>query len=251
MFGSLEVQLLEMEGEEWREEEEEGWSDAHCPQLARAFNIHRSKFTAEALSINTAGGINERMTWIQWIWDKRKTKAGTEVRSMQESLQETLGRLKGAIKGKIKDNIWQEASREFTRQLEALGMMAEALGLQVDVHDYPRLCNQVDYAPRQQGRRHELEPAERRRGRREEEPLTLTKEVEHLVDRHGEELQEADHKHFSKSLATGATGWMGGDRSAYGEKVRSECKRRSSSLIRYKRSGRRRGIQPTKFEGAR
>ena len=40
LFGSLEVQLLEMEGEEWGEEEEDGWSNAHCPKLARDFYIH-------------------------------------------------------------------------------------------------------------------------------------------------------------------------------------------------------------------
>jgi hypothetical protein len=43
------------------------------------------------------------------------------------------------MEGKIKDDRWFEATREFTRQLEALGMMVEVLGLEVDLHGYPRL----------------------------------------------------------------------------------------------------------------
>ena len=58
--------------------------------MARTFYIHRSKFAAEALKINTVAGIGEEMGRIQWIWDKRKTKAGTEARSVQEGLHNTL-----------------------------------------------------------------------------------------------------------------------------------------------------------------
>jgi len=81
------------------------------------------------LNINTVAGIGEGMGRIQWIWDKRKTKAGTEARSVQEGLQNTLGKLKKAMEGKIKDNVWLKASREFTRNLEALGRIVDALEL--------------------------------------------------------------------------------------------------------------------------
>jgi hypothetical protein len=129
-----------------------------------------------------------------------------------------LGKLREAMEGKIEDNIWLQASREFTRQLEALGRIMEALDLPVDLQDYPRLRNQVDYKPRQRGSQ-ELEHAERIRSRREEEPPRRKEEEEQPVDRDGEELQEADHKHFPKSPAnqrhatsTGATGWEAIDR---------------------------------------
>jgi len=59
--------------------------------------------------------------------------------SIHEALQETLGKLEEVMEGKIKDDRWFEATREFTRQLEALGMMVEVLGLEVDLHGYPRL----------------------------------------------------------------------------------------------------------------
>ena len=41
------------------ETERAGWVDAHCPLLARAFNVHRGKFAAEALGIATVAGIGE------------------------------------------------------------------------------------------------------------------------------------------------------------------------------------------------
>ena len=75
MFISLEMHVLKVDGEEWAEEEEVGWSDAHCQELARAFFIHESKLAAEALGINTVVGIWDGMRKIQLICDKRKTKA--------------------------------------------------------------------------------------------------------------------------------------------------------------------------------
>jgi hypothetical protein len=52
--------------------------------LVTSCYINRSKFAAEALDINTVARIGKEMGRIQWIWDKRKTKTGTEARSVEE-----------------------------------------------------------------------------------------------------------------------------------------------------------------------
>ena len=88
---------------------------------------------------------------MQWIWDKRMTKAGTEVVSIHEGLQETLGKFREAIEGKIKDDCVLEDTREFTRHLEVIDRTVEATGVEVKLKNFPRLCNQVDYEPRQRG----------------------------------------------------------------------------------------------------
>jgi hypothetical protein len=218
MFGSLEMQLLESMEEEWGEEEEEGWSDAHCRRLARTFYMHRSKFAAEALNINTVAGISEGKGRIQWIWDKRKTKAGTEARTVQEGLHETLGNLREAMEEKIKDNVWLEATREFNRQLEAIGMMMDALDLKVDMQDYLRLSNEVDYEPRHRGAT-ETDHTERSRNEREEDTISRPEQEGHAEIQNEGDLPQEDHRHFPREPAmrrsatsTGATRWKSIDR---------------------------------------
>ena len=49
---------------------------------------------------------------------------------------------------KINDERWLVAIRELTRHLETMGRMVEVLDLQVDLQDYPRLSNRMDYEPR-------------------------------------------------------------------------------------------------------
>ena len=62
----------------------------------------------------------------QWLWDKRKTKAGTEAISLQLALRKTMEYLKKAMEGRIREDEWLREAREFTRSLEALARMVDA-----------------------------------------------------------------------------------------------------------------------------
>jgi hypothetical protein len=115
--------------------------------LARAFYIHRGKFAATSLGISTAEGVGEAMRSVQWLWDKRKTKVGTEAKSLQESLQTTVGYLRNAMEGRIREDEWLGEAREFTRSLEALARMVDALDAGANITDFPQLCIQIDYEP--------------------------------------------------------------------------------------------------------
>jgi hypothetical protein len=92
---------------------------------------------------------------IQWIWDKRKTKAHTEARSVQEAIQKVYAPLKESQELKIKDDQWSMAAGELGRNMEAMCMMVHALGYDVDLEEYPRLEHQVDTIP---NRGHQQEP---------------------------------------------------------------------------------------------
>ena len=48
--------------------------------------------------------------------------------------------LKDALEGRIREDMWFEAARDFTRSLEALAIMVEALDAGADIQDYPQLC---------------------------------------------------------------------------------------------------------------
>jgi len=94
--------------------------------MAKAFYVHKGKFAAKALNISTVEGVGEAMREAQWLWDKRKSKAGTEARSLQEALRTTVEFLRKALEGRIREDDWLGEAREFTRSLEALARMVDS-----------------------------------------------------------------------------------------------------------------------------
>ncbi len=60
------------------------------PGAGNEFYVQRSKFAAYIMGIATTADIGEEMQNVQFIWEKRKTKVGTEARLLQESLQAAL-----------------------------------------------------------------------------------------------------------------------------------------------------------------
>jgi hypothetical protein len=85
---------------------------------------------------------------VQWIWDKRKTKALTEARSIQEAMQKVYILLKDSQELKIKEEFMRRAAGEFGTHMEAMCRMVHAIGYDVNIEEYPRLDHQVDAVPR-------------------------------------------------------------------------------------------------------
>ncbi len=152
MYGQLEVHLLELYDGAIKEEDIMGWADAHCHRMVRAFYVQRGKFAAKTLYISTVEGVGEAMREVQWLWDKRKTKAGTEAKSLQEAMKTTMKYLKKALEGRVREDEWLGEVREFTRSLEALARMVDALDAGANITDFPNLCIKIDHEPEERGR---------------------------------------------------------------------------------------------------
>jgi hypothetical protein len=115
MFGCLELFLLTYEGERRAGEDEDDviWRETSCPILAAGFCTRMQRFAAEILGISsTAGAVIELMK-LHCIWNRRKTKAGTEGRSLQERFQGMVGKLKDSIEGAIAEDEWRRTGKQF------------------------------------------------------------------------------------------------------------------------------------------
>ena len=79
MIGRMELILLSYDngGDIRKDDEDEVWMYANGPRLAEGFCAKRQKFAAEILGIKSTAEIVIDLKKLQWIWDKRKTKAGT------------------------------------------------------------------------------------------------------------------------------------------------------------------------------
>jgi hypothetical protein len=89
------------------------------------------------------------MAKLHWIIDKRKTKARTENKSLHELMRSNLGAPRNALEGQISDDKWEVEAAEFGKNVEAMGTMIEAFGIEVDIAEFPRLRAQLEYEPDQ------------------------------------------------------------------------------------------------------
>ena len=128
------------------------------------------------LGVSTVEILGEAMRDVQWLWDKRKTKAGKEVKSLQKLLRTTVEYLKNALEGRIRHDDWLGEARGFTRSLVALTRMVDALDAGANITDFPQLCVQIDYEPKERGR----QTGEQTEGRTQEGALDET--VPELVE---------------------------------------------------------------------
>jgi hypothetical protein len=78
----------------------EEWQDAHCPTLARMFANHGVRFGMATLGARTIAEIENKMKKILLIWDNRKTKSTTEVKSVQEAMQVVVKAIRNCASGK-------------------------------------------------------------------------------------------------------------------------------------------------------
>ena len=119
--------------------------------------LARSKeaFAETALGIDTAATIAGTLKGLQWVWDNRKTKAGTEAKGLQEAMQKVYGPLKAAVELKVRPEDWKETAKSFGAHLEELGHLASNLDIGVEVDAFPMLCHQVmgGHGERPQARR--------------------------------------------------------------------------------------------------
>ena len=63
--------------------------------------------------------------------------------------------LKKAIEGRIREDEWLGEAREFTRSLEALARMVDALDAGDNITDFPQMCVHIDHEPDERGRQTE------------------------------------------------------------------------------------------------
>ena len=145
--------------------------------LSEGYCANMQSFAAKMLGITSTAEAVIELKKMQWIWDRQKTKAGTEGRSLHELLYETVGKLKEAIKGAIHEGEWRRAGKHFGQKQEELSRMVEAFDLGVDIQELPRTYREID---------HRLE--------RRDEPhriMDTTRGSEDMGDRHDERKEDA------------------------------------------------------------
>jgi hypothetical protein len=70
----------------WVVHDAKAWSEASCPDLTRVLGNRGLRIGMAALRARTSTKIEGILNKIMWIWDNKKTKAGTEAKSLQETM---------------------------------------------------------------------------------------------------------------------------------------------------------------------
>ena len=64
---------------------------------------------------------------MQWAWDKRKTKPGTEERSIQEAVKLVVDIISAVLMGGIQEEEWEQKAKKFGKYVRPVCDMMDAL----------------------------------------------------------------------------------------------------------------------------
>ena len=84
---------------------------------------------------------------LQWVWDKSKTQANTEERSLQEALVDVLNVFKQSLAGRIDGTEWCRAAIDFKKRTHCLAYMVDTMDIGVDLSDFPRVMYKATLIP--------------------------------------------------------------------------------------------------------